>query len=262
MFNVKVNEFDGPIDLLLNNVISGKLEVNSISLLNLVMEFLEVVDSSSNYHLDRLSRFISIMSTLLRFKCRNILGKTTEENLDLEEISSAEEREVLLIALLGVTVFKEVSFELQRRIEETGMTIARVVGPDLDLVSDVSDPLRKVSAQDLKAVFERMVSKVEREVVDASHLTTTPISVREVGETVMEKIVASKKVTFSELIQFAQSRFEVVVSFLIILEGARAGVLELEMTEIEESGSVLIRLSASMTDSTFGRFTELIRALD
>ncbi len=262
VFNVKVNEFDGPIDLLLSNVVSGKLEVNSISLVSLVMEFIEVIESSGNSKLDGLSRFISVMSMLLHYKCRGILGKTFEDDIDLEEISSAEEREVLLIALLGVAVFKDVSFELQRRIEQTSMTISRDVGPDLDLVSDVSDPLRKVSPQELRSVFERMVSKVERDVVDATHITTTQISVREVGERVMERIVASKRVTFSELIRFAKSRFEIVVSFLIILEGARAGVLELEMAEVEENDSVLIRLSTALSDSLYENFTDLIRALD
>ncbi len=261
-YNVKINDFEGPIDLLMGNVTSGKIDVNSITLFSLVLEFIEAIDARSTHPLDTLSRFISVMTTLLRHKCRSMLGKTSEEDLDLDEISSAEEKELLLISILGATVFKEVSLEIQRCIEETSTTIARSVGPDLELVADIADPLRKISPKDLRDVFERMVSTVEQEVIDASHITTVPISVREVGEAVMGKIITFKKVTFAELIKFSTSRFEVVVSFLIILEGARAGVLILEMTEIDDKEGVLVSLGAEVSEVEFEKFAELIRAID
>ncbi|SHE75601.1 condensin subunit ScpA [Ferrithrix thermotolerans DSM 19514] len=259
---MKANGFGGSLDALIGQVSSGKVDIRTIALLSLISEFTAALESNHDKELDSLSRFVSEMAILLRYKCRYILGKDSEEDLELEDISTAEEKEVLLISLLGATVFREVSIELERKLQETSLTVPRSVGPDLSLVAEIKDPLRKISPMQLRDTFERILHVVEREVVDASHITSVPVSVREVGETVMRRLLSQSEVTFTDLVLFAKSRFEIVVSFLLILEGSRVGFLELEMVEGTEKDLVLVRISREASQSAAEVFAEIFRVIE
>lgn len=263
-FEVRQTGFEGPISLLVSSVLAHKVDLITIELSALVDEFVQVLAKHEPLNLSEATEFLLACSNLSQIKLKKLLGEEVEVVDDAEELSDVRAREILLLQLVGATIYRDVSREFQRRIKETQQTIARATGPDDEFIQEVTDPLAKVSVSDLWRTFSNIVKVVERELVDATHITFAPMPVMEVGRRVIGHLMDNTVTTFSQMVASANSRYEVVVSFLILLEAARAGIVMLESISIEdqEKESVQIILSYDDVETVRACFQQLVDAMD
>lgn len=252
-YHVSAGEFEGPIGLLLNLISAQKLDLFEFSISALVDDYLCALADMKDMNLEISTEFLGVAATLIGLKARRLLPNGVEDSEE-EDWSSADEREVLLIRLIEAAMFRDVSEELRQYAAITATSIARAVGPPPEFLNDVPDPLDSVKVEHLTAALGRLLAQVDSQHVDSSHITVSPVSAKQVGERLLEAMEAKETASFSEMVGFASTRYEVIVCFLVLLEAFRLGLVDL-------SGEESVEVSASSL-STLGQRERFLHLLE
>ena len=111
-YQLKLEMFEGPFDLLLNLISRQKIDIYEIPIAQITREYLDYVDSFQEFDLEIGTEFLLMAATLLDIKAANLLPKK-EEPADEDDVSPQEGREVLIARLIKYKKFKNVSGELK-----------------------------------------------------------------------------------------------------------------------------------------------------
>lgn len=254
---VSVGEFQGPIGLLLNLISAQKMDVFGFSISRLVDDYLAEMEKLHLVDLDAASEFYSVAATLLGLKARRLLPNRDELLVDEDELTSADEKELLLLRLIDSAIYRDVSREFFDAISHSLLSPARTVGPDPVMLELASDPLAHIQPLDLLNALGRLLSVESREEVDASHISSSSLSFSDVGRSLLHSIGVNGPIPFAEAVAFATSRYEIVLCFLLVLEGYRLGLLE-----VTGEDTVMIDGSTLSTASSVERFAAMLEDLD
>lgn len=223
MFNVKIEKFEGPLDLLLQLIEDQKLDITRISLAEVADDYLEFIRNAESISLENLAEFVNIASKIILIKSRNILPTL--------EVTPEEEKEIkdLEQQLKLYKKFKEASdkigFFLKRK--------ERLFSRDYLLgVSTVFSPPKNVNVFDLKKTFQALIDRIvlpeklpEEAVRD---IITLEEKIGELQKTLEERV----EIGFSQLKDSAKNKVEIIVSFLALLELVKQRIVLAEQNEI------------------------------
>lgn len=128
-YKVKIENFEGPFDLLLQLVSDKKLDIGSISITSIIDQYLEQVAHMQQVDLDVASDFMLVAATLLKIKT-DMLLKLEPDDLDeeLEEMTPSEARDTLVARLIAYKQFKDASTALEKLEEKQCMHFPRLAG--------------------------------------------------------------------------------------------------------------------------------------
>lgn len=128
-YKVKIENFEGPFDLLLQLVSDKKLDIGSISITSIIDQYLEQVAHMQQVDLDVASDFMLVAATLLKIKT-DMLLKLEPDELDeeFEEMTPSEARDTLVARLLAYKQYKDVSAALEKLEDEQGKLYPRLAG--------------------------------------------------------------------------------------------------------------------------------------
>ncbi|MFQ5855338.1 MAG: segregation and condensation protein A [Anaerolineae bacterium] len=235
-YRVKLEVFEGPLDLLLQLIRRAELEITAISLATVTDQYLAYMEQLQEIDPGALASFLEVAAQLVLIKSRHLLPRPADDQIDEEE----DPAEVLASRLREYAQFKEAAQVLRGR-EAQGLRAYVRVAPPPDLPRRVD--LGDVSIGELLAAV--------REALDAQ--PTTPVSevVEPITVTMEERIgvmrralLGSRRVSFQALLRDCRSRIEIIVTFLGLLE-------------LMKAGEVVVR-----QDTLFGEITiELVRAV-
>lgn len=225
----KLDNFEGPLDLLLHLIEKNKVSIYDIPIVIITEQYLEYVNHMEHEDLDVVSDFLVMAATLLDIKSRMLLPKTeNEEDEDDEEDPRAE----LVRRLLEYKMYKYMAEELEEREQEAELhffkepTIPKEVAKyeepiDLDKLLDgltlaklqkIFDGIMKRNANKLDPVRSRF-GTIRRE----------PISLEQKVNSVLSYARGHKRFKFSDVIERESDRLDIVVSFLAVLELMKMG---------------------------------------
>lgn len=234
--DVKLNVFEGPLDLLLHLIDKNKIDIYDIPIVEITDQYMEYLHSMEEEDLGIMSEFLVMAATLLDIKCRMLLPREADEEGE-EEDPRAE----LVQKLLEYKMYKAMSFELKGKEDEASMAMYH--SPDIPKEVrayrepvDLEALLSGVTLTRLKQVFDEVMKrqadrvdpvrsgfgKIEKEEVDA----------RQVMSSVAKKVMRKKKCSFRSLLESGQGKMYVVVTFLTILELMKIGRISAEQDEI------------------------------
>jgi segregation and condensation protein A len=220
---VKIEQFEGPLDLLLQLIEGQELDITSLALANVTEQFLDYVKQLQDKNPTHLADFLVIAAKLLVIKSKALLP-TLE--LGIEEEESAYD---LTQQLLLYKKYKEAAkylrrFDLQRRqswTREADFNDRVTFVPDPEITPTVlSDSIRKL-ANELKEIV-RLPQQVMAEVV----------SITEKIEHIQKLIAEKVETSLSSLLKDAKSKTEIVVTFLALLELTKQRILTVEQSSI------------------------------
>jgi segregation and condensation protein A len=219
-YQVHLPSFDGPLDLLLHLIERRQMEITTISLVAVTDQFIEYVRSWQGEEppMARLAEFITIGAKLLFIKSRSLLPQPTREEDVAEADEAMAEAEELRRHLLEYKLAKEIARLLREREAAGLMSFPRPgpLMPPADQVAWSRPKLVGLEVEALAAAFRRVLEKRNR-----SEPEPLPLPVMRVSDKIAEieaGLAAHGRVQFEELLQQAQSRLEVVVTFLAVLE--------------------------------------------
>ncbi|MBQ9562516.1 MAG: segregation/condensation protein A [Lachnospiraceae bacterium] len=230
---VKVEAFEGPLDLLLQLIEKNKVNIYDIPIALITDQYMEALHAMEHLDLDAMSDFLLMAATLLSIKARMMLPVQKDEND--EEIDPREE---LVRRLLEYKMYKYISRELRDKEFEAGFQLYKQATIPAE-VEDYREPVDPgeviahsgVDAQKLYDTFEqvmrRSADKIDPVRSRFGRIEREEVSVAEKMTYVRRYLHGHRKMRFRDLLQKGGSRTEVVVTFLCVLELMKVGAIRL-----------------------------------
>ena len=233
---VKLEVFDGPLDLLLHLIEKNKVDIFDIPIVLITEQYLEYVSNMDTKDMDVMSEFLVMAATLLDIKCRMLLPKEVNEEGE-EEDPRAE----LVQKLLEYKMYKYMSFELRDRQVDAAKNLYR----EQKLPEEVAAYRQPVNYEELVGdmtlnklheIFKSIVRKQEDK-IDPIRSRYGNIEKEEIdmeAKTLYVEAYARehKSFSFRNLLEKQSSKMEVIVTFLIILELMKTGKIYISQENI------------------------------
>jgi segregation and condensation protein A len=226
-FQVQVEAFEGPFDLLLHLILKEDVDLYEIRLSEIVDAYLSELKNRQACDLEVATEFLLIAATLIELKCRRLLPH--DEGIDLdEELGLWEERDLLLARLLECKTFKDAAQVLDAMMAFAGRSVPRRSGLEDQFLALSPDPLAGVTGNKLRSAFLRVVTAKPKPEVTLFHVTPVKANVTDAIAELLDKLPTAGPRTFRSLTEGLTERVEVVVRFLAVLELFKQGLVELE----------------------------------
>ena len=231
---IETEEFNGPMDLLLNLVEKEKIDIENVDLAKITNKFIEEVENLKNHSTKDLTDFIYLASTLLYIKSKKLLPKNDfdeddqiDENLikqRLIEYKKFKEISKQLIELEGISSkhFRKIQEDLSAYQSEK----ENLIVPDINLLSETL--LEILNREDNRIVIE------ETEIIEAEEY-----KIEDCIEDILWKVEKNRKYNFSYFLSKKTNRNEVIYVFLALLELLKSNILK--VVKNEDNMEILMR---------------------
>lgn len=233
---VKLEAFEGPLDLLLHLIDKNKVSIYDIPIVEITDQYLEYLSGAEEKDLDSMSEFLVMAATLIRIKSKMLLPKEEEET---EE--DIDPRDELVNRLLEYKMFKFISEELKdKQFDAAKMMYKEPSIPaeiaDYEEEVDVSELLSGLTLSKLHNIFD-FILKRQKDKVDPIRSTFGKIEREEVTLSnqlthIQEYGLRNRRFRFSNLFTGRVTKMEVIVTFLGILELMKIGRVEIKQVEL------------------------------
>ena len=228
MYRVKLQDFEGPLDLLLFFIKCDELDIYNIPIASLAKEFLEYVRLMEVLDLDVAGEFIVMACDLMKIKVRMLLPASEGEEEETED-----PRADLIRRLLEYKKYKELAGDLSRSERKQSRVFYRQNfqrDPRLAPVEDDSTLLRNVTIFDLMSAFKRALDQMPKKTVH--EVQRVPVTIEEMAEHVLGSLNERPRLTFLEIVAGMTERIRIVVTFVALLELIKSGMIELQQEEV------------------------------
>lgn len=221
-YNVKIDEFEGPLDLLLHLVNISNISIYDISIDEITKQYLDYINKMEELNINVASSYLVMAAELMEIKSRSLLPNNREEENSLEEEEVS--RESLINRLIEYQKYKEVTKEF-RELEKDRRDV-HTKAPSK--VSDIVD--RKIvndtgiGIDDLVNAFENYLKRKDMERPINTKVTNKEYSVRKRKESIREYLKINGKVEFTSLFKEYNKSY-IIVTFLSILELSKESVI-------------------------------------
>jgi segregation and condensation protein A len=249
-YQVKLEVFEGPFDLLLTLIARRKLDVTEVDLGDITAEFLaHLGEGLEELDLETATRFLVIAATLVELKAARLLPR--EEREELEDLLS-DARDLLYARLLEYRAYRDVARILAHRLIQHETVLPREVPPEPWLQRLTPEAPLPVDANGLAALAAAATAPTPEAAVDLSHIRKSYVTIREAAMEVLDRLGdEGSAARFRELTE-GRARGDRVVFFLALLELFKLGHVDLDQPDHRGPLSVARRPGgidlASLTD--------------
>ena len=240
--SVKLEAFEGPLDLLLHLIEKNKIDIYDIPIVEITAQYLDYIRQMQREDMNVMSEFLVMAATLIDIKCKMLLPK--EVNEDGEE---EDPRAELVQKLLEYKMYKYMSFELRDRMDEAQQQLFHEGQMPKEVAEykapvDTEHLLDDMTLQKLHEIFKDVIKRQENK-RDPIRSNFGKIQKEEVSLTDKldyVKVYARNHghFTFRSLLHAQSSKTQVIVTFLANLELMKAG--EITLTQEETFGEIYI----------------------
>lgn len=240
---VKLEAFEGPLDLLLHLIEKNKIDIYDIPIVEITEQYLEYIRQMEAEDMNVMSEFLVMAATLLDIKCRMLLPPEVNEEGE-EEDPRAE----LVQKLLEYKMYKYMSFELKDMQSGAGRNFYKpetmpeevaAFKPPVDYEELIGDVTLTRLHTIFKGVMKRQEDKVDQVRSSFGKIEKDEVNIDEKALYVETFIRNHKKFSFRELLEKQHSKMEVIVTFLVVLELMKVGKITVEQESIGEDITVI-----------------------
>ena len=217
-YSIKINEFEGPLDLLLHLIKESNINIADIEINEITKQYLDYINKMEELNINVAASYLVMAAELMEIKSKSLLPpKEEEENDDDEETPS---RENLINKLIEyekyknmVGTFKEMEENRQNIYVKAPEKISKYVDNTIINNDDTT-------VDDLVEAFKKFLERIDKEKPISTKITEKEYSVKERKRNIRNILKEKKKVFFTELFEVRSISF-IVVTFLSILEMAK-----------------------------------------
>lgn len=223
MYKIKVKQFEGPLDLLLQLIEDRKLEITDLSLAEVTDQYLHIIHQSAQDRIKTsdLADFLVVAARLLLIKSRALLPFLQWED---------EEGEELTTQLKIYKEYLEATKNLQKIIARKHFCFSR---EKLLTLQDIEFcPPSKLASSKLAAVFKEIIFGLAPFLSLPTEVIKKTIDIQEKIQHLREKIYREATIMFSEILKEAKNKTEIIVSFLALLELVKQRVIVVKQSKI------------------------------
>ena len=236
MFTVKLENFEGPLDLLLYFIKRDKIDIYDIPISKITKEYIDTINRAKKLNVGIAGEFILMASMLTRLKTRMLLPrKEDEEGLEIDD-----PRNVLVDQLVQYKTFKNIANQL-RTIQNNNKDIFYRPS-DLNLSDIECSPtefLREVSLFDISKIFKEALSNAP--IDDTFYLERQTISLTDQRQFIISNFDKKGILLLNNLVKKLNNKLEIIVTFLALLEMIKTGEIICKQNDI--FGQIEIKLN-------------------
>jgi segregation and condensation protein A len=226
-FEVHLDVFEGPFDLLLGLISKHKLDITEVALSKVTDEFIAYIrQRSGGWDLDQVSYFLLVAATLLDLKAARLLPSGEVE--DEEDLALLEARDLLFARLLQYRAYKEVAAVFAGRMAAASRRFPRRVPLEPRFAGLLPELLFAIGPQEFAAIAARALTPKVPPTVSVEHIHAAFVSIREQAVHIAGRLRGLGRASFRQLSSGAEGNYEVVASFLALLELYREDVVAFE----------------------------------
>ncbi len=237
-FEVVLDNFEGPFDLLLSLISKHKLDITEVALSRVTDEFIAHVKAIGKvWDLEQTTSFLLVAATLLDLKAARLLPQGDVE--DEEDLALLEARDLLFARLLQYKAFKLVAGVLETRLAGESLRHPRAVGLEERFAGMLPEVLIGIGLDQFAALAARALEPKPELEVSLTHIHAAQVSVREQAALVAERLQRSGTMTFRALCGDSPDTLTTVARFLSLLELFREGAVAFD--QISPLGELTVR---------------------
>ncbi len=235
---VKLEAFEGPLDLLLNLIDKNKVNIYDIPIVEITEQYLEYVNNMDKQDLNVVSEFLVMAATLLDIKSKMLLPKETNE-----EGEEVDPRDELVARLLEYKMYKYMALELREKQQDAIKSLFKKPTVPEEVLQyeapvDLDKLLKDVTLNKLNDIFN-MVMKKQEDKVDPVRSKFGKIEKEEVSlpdkiEFIKDYAITNKRFSFKKLLESQHTKMHIIVSFLAILELMKMGIINIAQEDTFE----------------------------
>lgn len=237
-FELRLDNFEGPFDLLLSLISKHKLDITEVALSRVTDEFIAHVKAGGPiWDLEQTTSFLLVASTLLDLKAARLLPQGDVE--DEEDLALLEARDLLFARLMQYKAFKQVAAFLATRLADESRRYPRAVGLEERYATLLPEVLIGLGLDQFAELAAKALEPKPVLEVSLHHIHAAKVSVREQAVLVVERLRRTGTMTFRALCGDSPDRLTTVARFLSLLELFREGAVAFE--QVTALGELTIR---------------------
>lgn len=214
--NIKIDAFEGPLDLLLHLIRKAEVDIYDIPIAKITDQYIEYLKQMEELDLDIASEFIVMAATLVEIKSKMLLPKKKRE----EEVEEEDPRLELVEKLVEYKKYKEFA-ETLKDIEES--TPLYFKSPEI--IDDIDDKeifFKNITMENLMTAFKKIIDNYENrhksEEKIYKNISSDKYTIEEKMEIILNILETKEKLYFHEFFSSAKSKLEIIVTFIAMLE--------------------------------------------
>ena len=213
MFNIKIENFEGPLDLLLYFIKRDKIDIYDIPITQITNEYISVIDEAKKLDVSIAGEFLFMASMLLRIKTQMLLPRQiNDESLDIED-----PRIDLVTQLLEYKKYKSIANKLKNLHFENKDSFFRNSSKVVyDQSPNASDFLNEVTLYDISKIFKDAVNNAPTQ--DSFEIYRETVSLKDQQDFILQQFNNDKILSLKNLVKKLETKLEIIVTFLALLE--------------------------------------------
>jgi segregation and condensation protein A len=213
MFNIRLENFEGPLDLLLYFIKRDKIDIYDIPITEITNEYIQVIDEAKKLDVSVAGEFLFMASMLLRIKTQMLLPRQIdEEGLDIDD-----PRIDLVAQLIEYKKYRDLAHKLRNLHENNKDSFFRSSAKIVyDQSPEVSDFLKEVSLFDISKIFKDAIDNAPTQ--DSFKIYKEIVSLTDQKKFIMESFEGDEVVSLKKIVKKLETKIEIIVTFLALLE--------------------------------------------
>ena len=213
MFNIKIENFEGPLDLLLYFIKRDKIDIYDIPITQITNEYISVIDEAKKLDVSIAGEFLFMASMLLRIKTQMLLPRQiNDESLDIED-----PRIDLVAQLLEYKKYKSIANKLKNLHFENKDSFFRNSSKVVyDQSPNASDFLNEVTLYDISKIFKDAVNNAPTQ--DSFEIYRETVSLKDQQNFILQQFNNDKILSLKNLVKKLETKLKIIVTFLALLE--------------------------------------------
>ncbi|MFG2363412.1 segregation and condensation protein A [Streptomyces mirabilis] len=238
VFKVRLANFEGPFDLLLQLISKHKLDVTEVALSKVTDEFMAHIRAMGpDWDLDQTTEFLVVAATLLDLKAARLLPAAEVE--DEADLALLEARDLLFARLLQYRAYKQIADIFNARLEEEGRRYPRTVGLEAHHAELLPEVVISIGAEGFARLAVKAMQPKPKPQVYVDHIHAPLVSVQEQAGIVVARLRELGEASFRALVEDTEDTLTVVARFLALLELYREKAVALDQEEA--LGELMVR---------------------
>ena len=225
-YRCKLDIFEGPLDLLLHLIKEQKMDIYDIPIAEITRQYMTYLEMMQELNLELVGEYLVMAAELARIKSK-VLLPAPETDEELDDGGGEDPRAELMRRLREYQRYRDAAFELRMKEHDQAQVFVR--GGQLEIEgSSESQELVETSVFDLFKAYQKILDTKSFE--KDYEIEITEMSVTDQIQHIMEILNASESVTFDSLFTVLNSKQEIIVTFLAVLELMRLKLLRIQQT--------------------------------